>query len=109
MARDAIETLGANAREDGSLWGAGYDLPVAGILTSGAAYYGTCHWETSGRTDTPLDAIDRQVRETRYGFGRERRLRLLFTGHHAPRRLQREVARRHDAELIDADALVGDR
>ena len=109
MMRDAIETLGANAREGGSLWGAGYDLPVAGILTSGAAYYGACFWGPARRTDAPLGALDRQIRETRYGFGRERRLRLLFTGHEAPRWLQREVARRHDAELIDADALVGDR
>ena len=109
MTRDAMESLGAKAREGGSLWGAGYDLPVAGILTSGAAYYGTCHWEPARRSDAPLDELDRQLRETRFGFGRERRVRLVFTGHDAPRWLQREVARRHDAELIDAGALVGDR
>ncbi|MDA0327531.1 MAG: ATP-binding protein [Gemmatimonadetes bacterium] len=107
MIHDSIETLGSVAREHGSLWGRGCDLPVAGILTSGAAYYGVCHWDGPNRTEEPLGRIERNMRETRYGFGRERRLRLIFTGTTAPRRLQREVARRHDAQVIDADALLG--
>ncbi|MDH3270172.1 MAG: ATP-binding protein [Gemmatimonadota bacterium] len=107
MTFDAIETFGANAREGGSLWGAGYDLPVAGILSSGAAYYGTCRWSGADEGADPLTAIERSMRETRYGFGRERRLRVVFTGRRAPRELRREVARRHDAQLIDVEALVG--
>ena len=108
MAHDAIETLGSNAREGGSLWGDGYDLPVAGILTSGAAYYGACYSELAGpATEVPLESLDEQMRETRYGFGRERRVRLVFTRQNPPQWLQRQVARRHDAELIDARALAG--
>jgi hypothetical protein len=107
VAHDSIETLGAGVREIGSLWGAGYDLPVAGILTSGSAFYGACHWQPTEGVDTPLETLDRHLRETRYGFGRERRLRLVFTGHTPPRWLQREVARRHDATVIDPVALVG--
>lgn len=107
MVHDSIETLGSVAREHGSLWGRGCDLPVVGILTSGAAYYGACHWDPSNRTEEPLGRIERNMRETRYGFGRERRLRLIFTGTAAPRRLQRDVARRHDAHVIDVDALLG--
>lgn len=104
---DSVETLGAVAREGGSLWGAEIDIPVAGILRSGAAYYGACRWQTPSRASAPLAELDRQINETRYGFGRERRLRLLFTGIPAPVWLRREIARRHDAELIDAEALVG--
>lgn len=107
MAHDAIETLAANARESGSLWGSGYDLPVAGILTSGAAYYGSCHWGPLLEADAPLESLDRQIRETRFGFGREARLRVVFTGQAAPGWLLRSVARRHDAEVIDVDRLVG--
>ena len=108
MSFDAIETLGANAREAGSIWGPHVEIPVAGILTSGAAYYGSCHWGAPARTAEPVRALDAAIRETRYGFGRERRVRVLFTGRSAPRWLQREVARRHDAQLIDAEALAGD-
>jgi uncharacterized protein len=107
MTYDAIETMGASARESGSLWGAGVDLPVAGILTSGAAYYGSCQWAPPTRTDAPLDRLERNMRETRYGFGRQRRIRIIFSGTSAPRWLQRDVARHSDAQLINASALVG--
>jgi hypothetical protein len=107
MRSDAIETLGANGREVGALWGKGSEIPVAGILTSGAAYYGACTWAAPTRADSPLDDLDARVRETRYGFGRERRLRLVFTGRLAPTWLRRAIARRPDAELIDAEALSG--
>lgn len=108
MRYDAIETVGANARESGSLWGADYDIPVAGILTSGWAYYGSCEWSGSEAGRDTLTGLDRQLRETRYGFGRQARIRIVFTASTPPPDLQREIARRHDAELIDANALVGD-
>ncbi len=108
MRYDAIETLGANARDCGSLWGPQYDLPVAGILTSGAAFYGKCFWRSPASEEDPLAALDAEIRETRYGFGREGRLRLCFTGRAAPTWLRRQVARRSDAELIDAGALLGE-
>ena len=107
MRFDAIETLGANARESGSLWGATYELPLAGLLTSGAAFYGTCAWSLEDPTDAPVQRIEAAMRETRYGFGRERRVRLVFTAHSAPIWLRREVARNRDALIIDADALLG--
>lgn len=107
MRFDAIETLGANARESGSLWGASYELPLAGLLTSGAAFYGACGWSFEDRRDSPVARIEAAMRETRYGFGRERRIRLVFTAHSAPVWLRREVARNRDALIIDADALLG--
>src|SRR5690606_7411673 len=63
MRHDAMETLGANAREIGSLWGPGHDVPVAGILTSGAAFYGACSWAPPLRADDPLGALDAAARE----------------------------------------------
>lgn len=108
MRFDAIETLGANARESGSLWGANYDIPLAGLLTSGAAFYGACGWSFEERADSPVGHLESAIRETRYGFGRERRVRLVFTAHSPPVWLRREVARHRDALIIDAAALLGD-
>lgn len=107
MTFDAIETLGAVAREGGSLWGGGYDLPVAGTLTSGAVYYGACRWDPGAEEGSPLVEIEESLRETRYGFGRERRLRLVFTGRTPSVALRRAAVRTRDAELIDAEALLG--
>jgi hypothetical protein len=107
MAHDAVEQVGANARETGSLWSAAYDIPVAGMLRSGAAFYG------SPLTD-PQDAsrsvavLEAQVGETRYGFGRERRLKILFCLEPPPLVLAREAARRHDVEIVDVAALAGE-
>jgi AAA+ ATPase superfamily predicted ATPase len=107
MRHDAIESLGANARECGSLWGSGYDIPVAGILASGAAFYGaTAPGSAPGRDE--LSALDRQIRETRYGFGREARLRILFLPGAPTAALAREAARRHDVRVVDAGALAGE-
>jgi hypothetical protein len=109
MSHDARETLGANARELGSLWGNAHEIPVAGILTSGAAFYGACAWRTPTRSEAPLDTLERAARETRYGFGREHRIRVLFTATEAPRWLQRDAVRRDQYLLIGPDALVGER
>lgn len=108
MSRDAIETLGAVAREGGSLWGADYDLPVAGILTNGAAYFGACDWlPARPGIRPPLRRIEEGMRASRYGFGRQHRLRIVFTGRPPPVGLVREIARDPDARLIDAQALMG--
>lgn len=106
MRHDALETIGSNARECGSLWGAGYDVPVAGVLGAGPAFYGrpVAH-RRSGLAE--LAALDREVRETRYGFGRELRMRVLFTRGSPSPELAREAARRHDVTAVGAEALTG--
>lgn len=107
MERDVMELLAANARETGSLWGDGYDLPVAGILASGVPFYGTARW---GEAPGPalLTLLDRAIRETRYGFGRELRLRAVFSPSRFPRRLERLVASRQDGILVGPEALAGE-
>ncbi len=107
MTHDGMEVLGANARECGSLWGQGYDIPVAGTLGSGAPFYGAPVPPGDRTGASVLRALDAQVRETRYGFGRERRLRLLFTQSEAPPALQREAARRHDVAVVGLATLAG--
>ena len=66
---------------------------------------------------TPRDAtrqrgvfatLDADIRETRYGFGRERRLRLAFASTELGPSIQREAARRHDAVLIGPRQLAGE-
>ena len=79
VAAYGLGTPGTEAREIGALWGDGYDLPVAGKLGSGPIVYGDCHWHERRPTEAWLDRIDEQLRNTRYGFGREARLRVLFT------------------------------
>lgn len=107
MEHDAIEVFGANARESGSIWGEQSEIPVAGVLASGAAYYGHTHWGRYPSGDQPLDVLDAHVRETRFAYGRERRLRLLITGHVLPRAVERALVRRLDAFAVSPDHLVG--
>jgi hypothetical protein len=106
MEHDVMESLGANARECGSLWGAHYHMNVSGTLNSGAVFYGTALW---GDPLAPLHlrALDAQIRETRYGFGREARLRVLFTDTESTPEMARAVARRHDAFVVTVDELAG--
>ncbi|MEX2470788.1 MAG: ATP-binding protein [Gemmatimonadota bacterium] len=107
MGHDAMETLGANARELGSLWTNEHEIPAAGILTSGAAFYGACFWRAPQRGEDPLGPLDKAARETRYGFGREHRLRILFTSTPPPRWLERAVMRGEQAILLGPDQLAG--
>ncbi len=105
MRSDAIASLGANARETGSLWGTSFDIPVAGVLRSGQPFYGRTGWVE--RLDTSaLDHLDREIRNTRYGFGREVRLRILFGGAGFTPSLRRAAARRDNTLLIDAAEMV---
>lgn len=106
MQHDAMELLGHNARESGSLWGAHYDMNVAGILTSGAAFYGSAIW-SEAPTPRDLRTLDTGIRETRYGFGREARLRMLFMDVPASPELSRAAARRHEVVLVAVEELAG--
>jgi hypothetical protein len=106
MRHDAMELLGQNARECGGLWGAHYDMEVSGILTSGAAFYGTACWPDAAGLPH-LRGLDAGVRETRYGFGRENRLRMVFTAADATAQLSRAAARRHDVVLVTPAQLAG--
>lgn len=98
--------LGARARTAGPLWGSGFDFPVAATLASGAICYGHIH---PGPTPAPasiLPELDRQVRATRYGYGRQARLRLIFSLTGFERELQRMAVRDARVWLIGAEELA---
>jgi hypothetical protein len=106
LSRGAEEVLPAAAREVGGLWGDGYDLPVAGTLRTGAPLYGRCVW---GRRATVADAeaLAAEVRGTRYGFGREARLRALFTTGPVDHTLRRLEARDPHLLVVDLATILG--
>ena len=93
-------------REVGAIWNEGCDFPVAGTLETGAAFYGRTWW-----ADQPipgvLDQMRLAMRETRYGFGRENRSRLLFVRLDPDHNWERRVARAPDARFIGVDDVVG--
>jgi hypothetical protein len=100
------EILPARAREIGGLWGTGYEIPVAGTLRSGAVVYGLTRW-SGPPMDEPLDdRLQRGIRETRYGFGREARIRLLVSVPGFTPALRRRAARDPFLLLADLDALL---
>ena len=55
-----------------------------------------------------MDAVDRQLRETRYGFGREARIRLVFAREGFTPEGRRRLARDPLAWHVALEDLVGD-
>lgn len=107
LVRHGDEGLGAVAREAGGLWGAGYDLPVAATLRSGAVVYGAAHWSGAPPDEAVVDAIEEDLGRTRYGFGREARLRVVFTALDPAEGLLRRAARDDAVVVVGARDLVG--
>lgn len=99
------EQLPGRARETGGLWGDGYDLPVSGTLETGAAFYGEVRWDGAG--GGALGELDRQIQETRYGFNREARLRIIVVRDPPAHELTRAVARAGDAWVLTPEDLLG--
>ena len=106
--RDAEGRFGAPPREVGPLWGEGYDFPAAATLRNGAVCYAHIH---GGGEPCGLDALatlDRQMRDVRYGFGRQARLRLLVSITGFDDALRREAARNHFVQLVGPQDLAGE-
>ncbi len=102
-----LETvLGVRAREVGAIWNEGCDFPVAGTLETGAVFYGRTWWADQP-TPSLLEEMRLAMRETRYGFGRENRSRLLFVRLDPDHNWERRVARAPDARFIGVDDVVG--
>lgn len=98
--------LPARAREAGALWGTDYEVPVAGTLRNGAPVYGACVW---GRTARPEDdeRLLAAIRETRYGFGREARIRIVIAPDGATDQLLRRAARHDLLWVVTLEDLLG--
>ncbi len=108
LAHRGVDSIGPRARVSGGLWGPGYDIPVAGVLGNGAVCYGTTSPDWSNASATQLDELVAQIRETRYGFGREVRLKIVasLSGHDAA--LDRIAARDESVRLLGLRDLVGE-
>lgn len=98
--------LGARARAVGPLWGSGYDFPVAGTLSSGAICYGHIHAGPAPAPASIIENLDRQIRATRYGYGRQARLRLIFSLTGFERALQRAAVRDARVWLIGGEEMA---
>lgn len=63
----AKETMGSSAQEAGHIWGADYDIDVAGRLLNGAFFYGECKWR-SARIDLGMvSTLKKRADLTAYG------------------------------------------
>lgn len=102
----AADRLGSGARLVGGLWGAGYDFDAAATLNDGSVVYAHCTWQRSPVTAEALVRARAEVRETRYGFGRERRAIMLFMKHPPTPDLEHMILRDPNVEWIDAERLV---
>lgn len=101
----ARSLLGSSAREVGGLWGDGYEMPLAGTLQTGAIAYGWSRWSGGGFEESEVAAATRQVRATRYGFGRENRLKLFVQRAPVEHDLARIAARDPETKLLSIEDL----
>jgi hypothetical protein len=90
----------------GGLWGAGYDFDPAATLNDGSVVYAHCTWQASRVGEEALLRARAEVRETRYGFGRERRAIMLFMKQPPTPDLEHMTLRDPNVEWIDAERLV---
>jgi len=98
--------LRSTAREVGGLWGEGYEIDVAGTLMNGAIVYGWTRWAREGFDRGEVALRREQLRRTRYGFGRERRLRLFVQRDPPDHDLTRVDARDPDVLVLSVRDLV---
>ncbi len=104
--------FGSGARETGGLWGEGYDIDVAATLRNGAIVYAWTRWaggpaNRGSFTSDEVEARLEEVRATRWGFGRERRLKLFVQRDPPDHDLARLDARAPELVIVDVARLVG--
>ena len=83
MCRDHLrrwsqECLPAPAQEVGQIWGANYDIDVAGRLLDGSMLYGECKWWRREVREDVLHTLIERAGNTAYGKGEDRRHFLLY-------------------------------
>lgn len=106
LTRSASDVFGASARIVGGLWGDGYDFDVSATLRDGSVVYGHSLWEDRPVGEGALIRAREQMRETRYGFGRERRSVLLCLKTSPGQDLVRAALRDPNAHWVDVGRLV---
>jgi uncharacterized protein len=76
--RHIQERSGVPAQEVGQIWGADYDIDVAGRLLDGSMIYGECKWWVDLVGEGVLDALIERAGKTEFGHGVDRRRFLLY-------------------------------
>lgn len=74
----AQERLPAPAQVVGQVWGADYDIDVAGRLLDGAMLYGECKWRRGEVGEDVLNTLIERSEKTAYGRTEARRHFLLY-------------------------------
>jgi uncharacterized protein len=72
------ERLPAPAREIGQVWGADYDIDVAGQLLDGSMLYGECKWSRNEIGEGVLETLIDRAQKTSYGHGVDQRHFALY-------------------------------
>jgi AAA+ ATPase superfamily predicted ATPase len=76
--RHAQETLPSPAQEIGQIWGADYDIDVAGRLLNGSMLYSECKWRRGAIGPDVLTTLIERAEKTTYGRGVEDRYFVLY-------------------------------
>jgi AAA+ ATPase superfamily predicted ATPase len=76
--RYSQERLPAPAQEVGQVWGADYDIDVAGRLLDGSMLYGECKWRRGEVGEDVVSTLIRRAEHTAYGRGENRRHFVLY-------------------------------
>jgi AAA+ ATPase superfamily predicted ATPase len=77
--RHSQERLPAPAQEIGQIWGADYDIDVAGRLLDDSALYGECKWTRDKLGEEVLDRLIGRAALSRYGRDARERHFLLYS------------------------------
>jgi hypothetical protein len=72
------ERLSTPAQQIGQLWGADYDIDVAGRLLGGSMLYGECKWRRGKVGEDVLNTLIARAEKTAYGRGVGRRHFVLY-------------------------------
>lgn len=100
------EVLPAPAQEVGQIWGADFDIDVAGRLLDGSAFAGECKWWKERVGTNVLDHLRDTVTRTPYERDAAERYLLLFSRSGFTPELRRQARRDPRVRLLDPVRLL---
>jgi AAA+ ATPase superfamily predicted ATPase len=105
--RHSQERLPAPAQEVGQLWGADYDIDVAGRLLDGSMLYGECKWRRGAVGEDVLSMLIERAERTGYGRGVEARHFILYARTGYKRGVHERASEDRRIVLHTPDTLLG--
>lgn len=101
------ELLGVPARVVGQVWGADFDIDVAGTLLNGAMLYGECKWWKDQVGENVLDQLIENTRKTSYGCAESRKNYLIYSRNGFTLDLTNRAAKCAEVHLVSPIGLIG--